>query len=90
MAFVYFRDTRINNQDVFSLLETFDLIKFKNAWKQVADNHTILRSSFISTSTGIHQILWKQDFSEWNLLESWKQEDIETNLELLLKNEEKM
>ncbi|KAE8392552.1 hypothetical protein BDV23DRAFT_54358 [Aspergillus alliaceus] len=46
-------------QEVFALPDTLDILRFKEAWEQVAERSTILRTRIISTSDGSFQVLLK-------------------------------
>lgn len=46
-------------------LENVDLNALQDAWKKVAAEHAILRTSFATLSTGIVQIVLEDDFTPW-------------------------
>ncbi|KAI8833232.1 hypothetical protein BJ741DRAFT_566300 [Chytriomyces cf. hyalinus JEL632] len=52
-------------QAVYDFKGNFQLSKFCSAWKAVAKNHTILRTTFVSTGDGLFQVVLKKDYSEW-------------------------
>ncbi|KAF7585983.1 hypothetical protein BBP40_009746, partial [Aspergillus hancockii] len=47
-------------QEVFTLPKALDVARFKEAWEQVAQRSTILRTRIIATSDGSFQVLLKQ------------------------------
>jgi aryl carrier-like protein len=51
--------TEYHGRSVFSLPASLDLSRFRAAWQMVADSHTMLRTRFVQTSTGLLQAVVK-------------------------------
>ncbi|KAJ2988970.1 hypothetical protein HDV02_005253, partial [Globomyces sp. JEL0801] len=75
-------------QDVWKVTGELDCQKFKSAWKKVAELHNSLRTTFMTISTGIFQVVWKEDLSEWTY-SNWSSEYKDTLFNQLKQDRER-
>ncbi|KAE8382027.1 hypothetical protein BDV26DRAFT_49940 [Aspergillus bertholletiae] len=67
-------------QSVFELPDTLDLSRFKEAWEQVTERSTILRTRMVNASDGLFQVVLKQTIA-------WESaDDLDTYLKKDLSN----
>ncbi|KAE8368382.1 hypothetical protein BDV27DRAFT_154089 [Aspergillus caelatus] len=64
-------------QSIFTLPDTLDLSRFKEAWEKVAERSTILRTRMVNASDGLFQVVLKQTMT-------WESAD---DLDAYLKND---
>ncbi|KAJ3115232.1 hypothetical protein HK100_001422, partial [Physocladia obscura] len=65
------------NSFIFDLKGEIDISRFKYAWNQVVLTHDILRTVFVSTTSGIMQAVLKSDNTDWVELIPWKDSEVD-------------
>ncbi|KAJ2989254.1 hypothetical protein HDV02_005084 [Globomyces sp. JEL0801] len=64
--------------------ESLDMERFKQAWNKVVLNYSILRTMFVSTSNGLHQVVLNEDYTKWiELGDVYEEELVEFNEKLM-------
>ncbi|KAJ2989102.1 hypothetical protein HDV02_005177, partial [Globomyces sp. JEL0801] len=67
--------------------ESLDMARFKQAWNKVVLNYSILRTMFVSTSNGLHQVVLNEDYTKWiELGDVHEEELVEFNEKLMRSN----
>ncbi|KAH9072675.1 hypothetical protein Ae201684P_015748 [Aphanomyces euteiches] len=72
-------------QNIFDIRGDLDFENFKHAWHKLSIHEPLLRTVFVSTISGMVQVVTKEDFSTWTMLEGeWREENLEAQTKQFL------